>query len=48
MIDRKVLIQNFKLKALQLRHKIDTCKSEEQRTKTITHYCQLAYFLLSL
>ena len=48
MIDRRVMIQNFKLKALQLRYKIDTCDSEEQRTKTIKRYCQLVYFLLSL
>jgi len=48
MIDRRVLIQDFKLKALQLRYKIDTCGSEEQRTKTIKRYCQLVYFLLGL
>ena len=48
MIDRRVLVQNFKLKALQLRYRIDTCDSEEQRTKTITRYCRLVYFLLSL
>ena len=48
MIDRRVLIQNSKRKALQLRYKIDTCDSEGQRTKTITRYCQLVYFLLSL
>ena len=48
MTDRRVLIQNFKLKALQLRYKIDTCDSEEQKMKTIKRYCQLVYFLLSL
>ena len=48
MIDRRALIQNLKLKALQLRYKIDTCDSEEQRTKNIKRYCQLVYFLLSL
>ena len=41
-------IQKFKLKALQLRNRIDTYNSEEQRTKTITGYCQLVYFLRSL
>jgi len=48
MIDRKVLIQDFKMKALQLRYKIDTCESEEQKMKTIKRYCQLVYFLLNL
>jgi len=48
MTDRNVLIQNFKHEALQLRCKIDMCDSEEQRTKTITRYCKLVYFLLSL
>jgi hypothetical protein len=48
MIDRAVLIQKFKLEALQLRYKIDTSDSEEQRMKTIKQYCQLVYFLLSL
>ena len=48
MIDRREMIQNFKLKALQLRYKIDMCENEEQRMKTIKRYCQLVYFLLSL
>ena len=48
MIDRRVLIQKLKLKALQLRYKIDTCDSEEQQMKTIKRYCQLVYFLLGL
>jgi len=48
MIDRAALIREFKLQALQLRYKIDTGDSEEQRMKTIKRYCQLVYFLLSL
>jgi len=48
MIERRALIQNFKLEALQLRYKIDTCDSEEQRIKNIKRYCQLVYSLLSL
>jgi len=48
MIDRAVLIQNFKLKALHLRYRIDMSDDEEERMKTIRRYCQLVYFLLSL
>jgi len=48
MIDRAALIQNFKLKALHLRYKIDTSDNEEEKTKTINRYCQLVYLLLSL
>jgi hypothetical protein len=48
MIDRAKLIQNFKVKASHLRHKIDTIDNEEERTENIKRYCQLVYFLLSL
>jgi len=48
MIDRVVLIQSFKLKALHLRSKIDTSDSEEERMEIIKRYSQLVYFLLSL
>jgi len=48
MIDRSVVIQNFKRKALHLRYKMDTSDNEEERVKIIKKYCQLVYFLLSL
>jgi len=48
MIERASLIKNLKLKALQLRYKIDTSDSEEEKMKNIKSYCQLVYFLLSL